>query len=243
MALVALPIVLLGAALAGPPVLQRLSWFGVARVEVSGTHLLAPHQVLAVAAIRPGQSIWEDVEVWEAALRRNPVITEARVSRRLPDGLRIRVREARPVALVEGSTLLPATARGRVLPVDPSRVPVDLPLLRGPVSAAANGQLGDSVARALLREVERLGDLEPALLARVSEIRGTADGELILTLSDPDALLLLPRGANATRLRQAVIVLDDVAQRFPDRSGPKWTPVRVDLRFADQVIVRPLSSG
>ena len=238
-----LPVVVLGAVLVGPPLLREIPWFDVARVEVSGTHLLAPHQVLKDSAVRPGQSIWEDLEVWEEPLERNPVIADARVSRELPNVLRIRVREARPVALVEAGTLRPATAGGRVLPVDPARVPVDLPLLRGRVSAAEDGRLRDSLALELLREVGRLGELEPALLARVSEIRGTLDGGLILTLSDPDAALLLPRGADADRLRQAVTVLEDAAGRFPDRSGSRWSPLRVDLRFADQVIVHPLPSG
>ncbi len=220
----------------GPRVLPELPGFGAARVEVSGTRLLAPHEVLAASGIRLGQSVWTDPAAWEGALRRHPVVAEARVTRRLPSTLHVRVVEKRPAALLTGGVLRPATADGEVLPVDPARVPVDLPLLRVRATEDAGRRVREPAARALLAETGRLAALDPALAARVSEVRPGRDSTLLLTLSAPDAEVVVPAGVGAERLRLLRAALADVARRAPADSAHRRA--RLDLRFADQVVVR-----
>jgi cell division protein FtsQ len=222
----------LTAPLWGPRVLARTSWFPLQRVEVAGTRLLAPHEVLAASGIRQGQSLWSDPSGWEARLADHPVIAEAEVSRRLPGTLRVGVREKAPVGLVEAETLRPVTGRGEVLPADPARVPMDLPLIRVAVQAGGIAPRD----RALLAEVERLGQLDAGLLARVSEV-GWSGKDLLLTLSAPDARVLVPAGAGSDRLRRLRAALADVEGRLAAR-GEGAGPVRIDLRFQDQVVVR-----
>jgi cell division protein FtsQ len=218
-----------GAPFWGPPALRRLPFFAVRHVEVAGARLLAPQEVLAASGIRTGGSVWDESAPWEAALRRNPLVASARVERRLPDGLRIVVSEKRPAGLVDAGTLVPATAQGEILPVDPSRVPVDLPIVRASARSAAG--------RALLASAGRLGDLDPALMARVSEVRpGSAPGELLLATSAPSALVRVPADADEGALRRLDAALDDVRRR--GAGGPGQEPVRMDLRFEDQVVVR-----
>lgn len=228
----------------GPPVLRNLDVFRVERVEVSGTHLLAPHEVLASSGIQLGQSVWEDPDAWEEALGAHPAVQDASIERALPNTLRVRITERRPVALVEAGTLRPATADGEVLPVDPSRAPVDLPLLRVAGLAADDGRVEDADARLLLSEMGHLAQLDPSLLARVSEVRRTPAGDLLLLLSQPAAALLLPPAADSERLRQLRAVLDDLERRNPADAaeGRSAARVRIDLRFADQVVLR-LSSA
>ncbi|CAN5723037.1 hypothetical protein BH23GEM3_BH23GEM3_16430 [soil metagenome] len=227
----------------GPPVLRNLDVFRVERVEVSGTHLLAPHEVVASSGIRLGQSVWEDPRAWEEALGAHPAVEAASVERALPGTLRVRITERRPVALVEAGTLRPATADGEVLPVDPSRAPVDLPLLRVAGLAASDGRIEDPDARHLLSEMGRIAQLDPSLLPRVSEVRRTPTGELLLLLSQPVIELLLPPAADSERLRQLRAVLDDLERRAPRHiDGRSTSRVRIDLRFADQVVLR-LSSA
>lgn len=222
----ALPVVL-AAPLWGPRLLERTPWFRVERVEVAGARMVAPHDVLAASGIRRGESVWRRPEPWVAALRRHPGVEDARVVRRLPSTLRIEVREKRPVGLVEAGALHPVTARGEVLPVDPARVAVDLPLLRG----------ADARVRPLAAEVGRLAQLDPGLLARVSEVEWSGRDALLLSVSAPDARVLLPVGAGSDRLRRLRAALDDVERRAP--SAPvEDGPVRIDLRFRDQVVVR-----
>ena len=214
-----------------PPALRRVPWFDAARIEVAGTRLLAPHEVVAASGIRIGASVWTDPAAWEAALRRHPVIASATVERRLPATLRIRVAEKRPAAFVAAGTLRPATAAGEILPIDPARVPVDLPIAGSAPDTAR--RVRDPATLRLLAEAGRLAEADPMLMARVSELRMERGGALRLVLTAPRAEVLLPAGASAPRLLQLRAALDDVGPRIP--AGGRAT---VDARFADQVVVR-----
>jgi cell division protein FtsQ len=214
-----------------PPAFRRVPLFDADRVEVAGTRLLAPHEVVAASGIRIGASVWTDPAAWEAALRRHPVIATAVVERRMPSTLRIRVTEKRPAAFVQAGTLRPATAEGEILPVDPARVPVDLPIAGTAPDTAR--RVRDRATLALLREAGRLADADPLLLARVSELREGPGGSLRLALARPSADVLLPPGAGEPRLLQLRAALDDVGRRISPGGR-----AAVDARFADQVVVR-----
>lgn len=215
----------------GPPVLQRVDAFRVERVEVSGIRLVAPQEVLSASGIRAGDNVWDDAAKWEEALRRHPVLADAQVTRRLPGTLRVRVREKAPVALLDAGTLRPATAGGEILPVDPARVPVDLPIVR---TRRAGEAARDSLARPLLAEIARLSGLDPELGARISEVRRAPGGELSLLLAQPAAELVVPAGAGARRLRELRAVLRELDRAAAAGRG---RPL-VDLRFEDQIVVR-----
>lgn len=214
-----------------PPAFQRVPLFDADRVEVAGSRLLAPHEVVAASGIRIGASVWTDPTAWEAALKRHPVIADAKVERRFPSTLRIRITEKRPAAFVAAGTLRPATAEGEILPVDPARVPVDLPLAGAAADTAT--RVRDRATLRLLAEAGRLADADPVLMARVSELRAGADGSTRLVLAHPRAEVLLPAGAAAPRLTQLRAALADVARRVPEGGR-----AQVDARFADMVVVR-----
>jgi cell division protein FtsQ len=220
---------------AGPRLLRHVPWFDVRRVEISGTHLLAPHQVLAASGIRAGQSVWSDLDRWESALRADPAIANARVSRRLPSTLRIRVTEKRPLAYVEDGALDPVTATGEILPLDPTRSPVDLPVIRGSWSRTP-----PATRHALLRETDRLSRLDPALLAQVAEIRPSDPRVDCLVLRHRLAEIVLPVGVGSDRLAELGEVLADLERRGV--AVPSGPPPRIDLRYEDQIVVRLPSS-
>lgn len=214
----------------GPPALRRVPLFDADRVEVVGTRLLAPHEVVAASGIRIGASVWTDPAAWEAALRRHPVVAEAVVERRMPATLRIRITEKRPAAFVAAGTLRPATAEGEILPVDPARVTVDLPIVGSAPDTAR--RVRNPATLRLLAEAGRLAEADPMLMARVSELR-MEGGALRLVLAHPRVEVLLPAGAAEPRLTQLRAALDDVGRRMPAEGR-----ARVDARFADQVVVR-----
>lgn len=217
----------------GPPLLRRVPAFEVRQVEVSGTRLLAPQAVLASARVSGGQNVFDDPAGWERALAAHPAIRRAEVSRRLPGTLRIRIEEKHPVAYVEAGVLQPVTAAGELLPLDPTRAPVDLPIVRGPWGATP-----DPEARRLLAEAGRLAELDPGLLAQVSDIRAAAPGGPLL-LSHPLAEIVLPAGAEGERLAQLRAVLAELERRLGDAAP---AAARVDLRYRDQIVVRLPSS-
>jgi len=228
--LVALAVGLLATPYWAPRVLRQISWFEVDRVSISGVVHLDPYDVLVTSGISADQNIWSDLEIWEAALVSHPGIAGAEIERHLPETLHVRIQEKLPVAYVEIGTLKLATGSGELLPIDPSTTPVDLPIVRA-------GSWETTLL--LLRETERLTRLDPGLLARVSEITTGPDGVLLLRLTDPRTEVLLPTGADLYRLRQLQIVLADLDQEAVDAVAARHT---VDLRFADQIVVRTLSS-
>lgn len=234
---VALPLALLGVACA-PHLLRRVPWFAVSRVEVSGARLLAPHEVLAASGAAPSQNVWDDPAGWERALREHPVIAAATVSRRFPATLRIRIREREPAALVQAGTLRPVTPDGALLPLDPARAPVDLPLARLQTPLDSARRVADPRDRALLAEVGRLMRLDAPLMARVSEVRSVGQGQLLLSMSEPAAEVRLPAGAGGARLAQLRAALLEIGRRHRDVPAGA-PPVHLDLRFRDQIVVYP----
>ncbi len=218
-----------GGVLAAPRVLPAVPGFEVRRVEVAGATLLDPQEVLRSSGIREGQSVWEDVGQWEAALERHAVIESARVTRRLPGTLRVEVEEKRPVAYLAADVLVPVTASGERLPVDPAHAATDLPLVR-----PAQGE--EEVAAWVLAESDRLARMDADFLAEVSEIRPRDDGSRVLLLRHRQADVVIPAGAGADRLVELRAVLADLDGRAGE--GDAGGVIRVDLRFADQVVVR-----
>lgn len=224
-----------------PPVGRKIDWFGATRVEVTGARLLAPHEVLRASGVRIGTNVWDDPAPFEAALRRHPAVADAEVTRVLPATLRIRVVEKAPAALVEDGTLRPATGDGELLSVDPARAGVDLPLYTGPVTVDGRGRIAEAEARAALAETARLSSVDPALMARVSEVRpGERGGEVRLVLSRPRVEVLARQGIGAAALVRLRAALDDVARRAAADTVPRRARATVvDARFDDQVVVRP----
>ena len=220
--------------------MRRVPQFAVARVEVSGISLLSAAEVIAAAGIQRGQNVWSEPKQWEVPLRRHPLIMHADVSRDLFTGLRVHVEEERPVALVAAEVLRPTTAAGELLPVNPARLALDLPIVQGVAISAAHSRLRERRDRQLLTELGRLSNLDPALVARVSEVRASAEGDLLLTLTRPAAHLILPAGADPLLLLQLRAVVTDLERRAASGTAPdSAAPVPlVDFRFGGQAVLR-----
>lgn len=210
-----------------------LSTFEVRNVEVRGMHFVERDEVLGLLALEPNTSIWTDRAALEERVERHPMIRDAEVSRRFPGGLRVTVVERRPVALAPTPTLEPVDAEGVRLPVDPGRFRLDLPVLATSRKVADGARLVPREVRALAGEVGRMMGADTAFLQRVSELGWRPDGSLRVSWTEPPVDFLLPPGAPATRLQEGLAALADAVGKRP--TDP---PKEIDLRFADQVVVR-----
>jgi len=144
-----------------PTIINRFAFFRIASVEFEGVQYLAEQDLLDRLAIPPSSHILVDLEPIEARARDIPGIREARITRRWPGTLVVRVREAVPVALVpvEGQ-LMVMDVTGEVLPWSPSRI--DHPLPIAPHDSTVAGLLGrlrlaDPQGYGLLDRVRRQG--------------------------------------------------------------------------------------
>jgi cell division protein FtsQ len=212
-------LVLLASPLWAPRALRRLDFFRVRRVEILGTRYTSPTELLDRLRVDTTRSVWDPLEPLAARLRTHAQVESVTVTRRLPGTLVVRVLERHPVALVEAPGGLRAVdERGRRLPLDPSKTPVDAPV----VTAAPL----DTMVYHLLGEMQREA---PALYARLSSIRAAGADEIVLQIAD----LSVRAMTNVTLARLGDI---DPVQR--DLMRRQLRAAEIDLRYRDQVIAR-----
>jgi cell division septal protein FtsQ len=194
-----------------------MDFFRVRRVEIEGLRYAAPDEIVSRLRVDTLASVWDDVSPLEARVAEHSQVRAVRIRRKLPGTLVVVVTENPPVALVNTPRgLIVADAEGDSLPVDPTTMDVDLPVLARK----------DSLLLRLLAETQAE---EPALFARVSEARRTGRGEVVLDL--PEFRILADSTVTVARLSEVLPVELDAARRT-------WRPRELDLRFRDQVIVR-----
>jgi hypothetical protein len=87
--------------------------------------------------------------------------------------------------------------------------------------------------RRLAAEVEYLMATDTSFLQLVSSVSLMKGGAVSVRWTEPDVEFLLPPRAAPARLREGLSALADAAAR--EREG---MPDAIDLRFADQVVVR-----
>jgi cell division protein FtsQ len=201
----------------GPPILSRLSYFQLRHVEVDGRRYVAPDDILARLRVDTTTSVWTDLGVLERRVAEHPQVQAVKIERRLPGTLVVRLAENLPVALVPSREGLAAVdAAGHVLPIDPSRTDVDLPVL----------PRADDTLLALLAAVRAE---QPRLFGRIGAARRTGRDEVTLTLASYS--VRAPAGITARRLADIIPVENDLARR-------RVRVAELDLRFRDQVIAR-----
>jgi len=196
---------------------RHMAFFRARQVEIDGTRYIAPDEIVSRMKLDATASIWDDAGVWEQRIGTHPQVREVRISRRLPGTLVVHIAEIPPVALVPtGAGLTPYDATGRPLPIDPTTVDLDLPVV----------PTRDVEALRLLGDVRKE---TPQLYARISDVRRLPRGEMALQV---DSLSVLgARDLTAARLSDILPVERDLARR-----GRR--AVELDLRYRDQVIAR-----
>jgi len=221
-----------------PEAMSDMQTFRVSDVRVAGARFLSEDSVRARLGLTPESSIWDDPKPWAERLSAHPLVRSAKVRRRFPNGLRVTVEERQPVALAATPTLEPVDADGYRLPIDPTRYPLDLPIVTaGSVPPKGSALFGEDV-RSLVAEIVHLGMSDADFLLRVSTLRHDGRGAFVARLTGPDIDFLLPSRVAAGRLRAGEAALSDAMSRSPGS-----TPRSVDLRFADQVVVRRFDSS
>lgn len=216
-----------------PEAMASMETFKVTEVQVRGLRHLQRDEVMAILGVHAGTSVWVDTAPLEESLREHTLVKDARIERQLPGTLVVDVVERRPVALVPTPTLEAVDDEGVRLPVDPSQVRLDLPVLLVDERPAQGARFLPDHTRQLLAVVGRLQAADTAFLQRVSEVGWNDDGSVIARWSEPRVDFLLRTDTSARRLREGFAVLADAVARQPDSA-----PTFVDLRYADQVVVR-----
>jgi cell division protein FtsQ len=135
----------------------------------------------------------------------------------VPGTLVVTITERVPVAFVPSARgLEPLDAGGRALPIDPSRINIDLPVLARRDTA-------------VLRLLGELREHAPQLYERVSAARRVSRGEILLEIGAVNVRAM--DDVSVDRLADILPVEADLARR-------QARATELDLRYRDQVIAR-----
>jgi cell division septal protein FtsQ len=204
-----------------PKILNRMEFFRIRRIEVSGATYHTPNGIVDALMLGSRSSVFDDLDAMQRRIVRLPAVESAEVGRRLPGTLVVNVTETEPVALApqRNGTLVPIDLGGRPLPYDPAESPPDLP-----IAAAA-----DSVLARVLGVVH---ETDPSLFARLATGVRVRD-DVVLELDG--RRLWFNGSATADDVRAVVGVAEDLTRR-----GRDWR--ELDGRFAGQVVVRGMGA-
>jgi cell division protein FtsQ len=201
----------------GPRILAEMSFFRLRRVQVVGARYVDADSIVTLLRVDTTRSIWDDIDELEARARQHPQVNDVEIERRVPGTLVVTITERAPVAFVPTTRgLEPVDAAGRALPIDPSRVNVDLPVV-------ARRDTG------VLRLLGELRDRSPQMYERVSAARRSGQGEITLELGSLN--VRAPADVTAERLADILPVEADLVRR-------QARVAELDLRYRDQVIAR-----
>ena len=203
----------------GPIVLRQFAFFRVRKVEVLGARYTPVSDVLDRLHVDTMRSVWDPTGPLVQRVQTHPQVEHATVTRKLPGTLVVELTERRPVALVPTVTGLAAVdERGRRLPLDPSRTPVDVPVVTAtPRDTAVYHLLG-----AMQREA-------PRLYAQLSTITRIGNDEILLRIGNIGVRAMT--SVTLARLSDIEPVERDLARR-------QVRAAELDLRYRDQVIAR-----
>ncbi len=214
------------------------AFFHVTEVTVEGNRFLNAAELRDAVALPGGAGVWDDTTPIVERLLAHPAIREARVHRRPPSRLHLEVVEREPVALLPTPVLVPVDGEGQLLPIDPVAHRLDLPLLHPRRDPAGDGPpLTALQLRTLVSELRRLGEVNPDVLASVSDVGMDPWGDVVMRMEN-GIVLHYRAPLSPRRLQEGLTVLGDAIDRNPDRR-----PTGIDLRFADQVVVQTSPLG
>lgn len=203
----------------GPRLLRRFDFFRVRKIELLGARYTPPSDILDRLHVDTTRSIWDPLGPLAARVQSHPQVERVAVTRRLPGTLVVELVERRPVALTQTASGLRAVdERGALLPLDPSRTPVDAPVVRATPR--------DTAVYHLLGRMQREA---PRLYARLSSMGRVGSDEVVLHLNDMPVRAMT--SVTLARLSDIEPVERDLARR-------QLHAAELDLRYRDQVIAR-----
>src|SRR6185295_1510383 len=166
-------------------------------------------------------------------VQRNPWIESVEMVKELPDRLRVKVAERRPVALLAaGSGLAYADSAGRA--IAPIATQAEL------AEARAAGLLVVSFSRepqpdgmaAALKVAAELGRAQPTWAAKLARIEVLGEGDFRLRTDALPFPVLVTSGQVGPKVQRLVELLPELSIRYPRIEA-------VDLRFSRRIVVQP----
>jgi cell division protein FtsQ len=206
-------------------------------VRVEGNRIVPGADLIRLAAVPMDKRLYDiDLAAVCERLRKNPFLKKVDVHRDPPDHVLIRVEERVPLAVIAAARMCYLDADGMLMPVIRSDNAFDLPVITGAddvQTCEVGKQLTHPAVREALVLVLAAQQLDEALYRRISEIHIQPSGDLLMYTADAGVPVVVGRGDITSKLAKfdafwTTVVSTRGAQHLAS----------VDLRYADQVVVR-----
>jgi cell division protein FtsQ len=211
--------------------------FRVLHVRTEGNGIVADSDIVRMASVPRNSRLFDlDLSMVRGRVEQNPFMKSVAVERDLPDGLTITVEERKPVAALVAERILYLDAEGYVLPPVRTGNIADLPVITGEAGGTDSAP-GRRVRSRRLREAleilttaQRVGD---DLYHMISEVHCSPDSTFVLFTTESGVPVAFGRGDVAAKL----VKFDGFWKQVALQRGAAQLKT-VDIRFADQVVVR-----
>jgi len=234
-ALVALPVALAAWVLTAP--LFRLRDVEVGGAAGAAGRVPAAWVRQALAPLHGENLVRLSLAEAAARIERNPWIVSVEMVKELPDRLRVKVAERKPVALLAAAGgLAYADSEGRA--IAPVASPAELEEARQKgllVVSFDQGPHPDGMAAALKVAAE-LGRVQPTWAAKLARIEALGEGDFRLRTDALPFPVLVTSGQVGPKVQRLVELLPELSRRYPQIEA-------VDLRFSRRIVVQPVRTG
>ena len=212
----------------------------VKRISVHGNVRVSAGEVrVLVDGLRGSSILTADLASYRARLLESPWVADVALRRVLPSTVEVFVEERLPIGLCRlGKVLYLIDGDGMIIDeFGPKYAEFDLPIIDGLGRTPGSGEPAIDERRAALaaRVIDSLSE-RPSLAERVSQIDVTDVHDAVVLLDDDTALLHLGEERFLERLQMYADLAHAFRARIPDIDY-------VDLRFEDNVYVRPRGKG
>ena len=227
--------------------------FNLNTIVVTGNRIAEKEDIITVAGFERGRNIWSaDLVAAERRLMLDRRFEHVALARRLPDAVVVRVKELQPVAFVQLDRLYGVSERAELIPLSPGKGLPDLPV----ITIGASGD--QTVSGAAIRPDHAFETLRDAMLVNPEVGRALYLMRVLRTISpgmydelsevhvssQHDPIAYMVEGGLAIRFGTGHYPRKiEMLRRTVDRLEADAIRTRlIDLRFKDQVIVRPIVS-
>ena len=209
-------------------------------IRITGNHHLTEKQVLELAGIHRGQNILSvNLGLSRKRLISHGWVADAAVSRKLPDGLGIEIREHEPAAVIDIGPGLIMDSRGIVFKKAAPGETGGLPVVSGLVYAdIATGNKPETPAMKAVLELLKIasGTAVVAPGNRLKTIQVDREIGLTLTMSGRFETVKIGYGRYSEKLRRL-----DIIRRFAERSKTFAAIESVDLNNTNRIVLGPVT--
>jgi len=209
----------------------------VHHLVISGARIVPIEQIIGLAKV-PIQSLLDTVDLYAVRekILRQPFIRKVNVTVIYPDGIRIQIDEREPIASLNTGQLRYVDREAFLLPQIESSVKLDLPIISG-VDSLKQTKVGETIQnRELALAIELLEtaqSVDSTLYHSISEVNMNSGKDILLFSTDVGVPIIIGR----EEFRRKLIMLQAFWSNFVKSQDANRLQY-VDLRFADQVVVR-----